>query len=53
MRFPTHVILPFLTRSPIFFAIGLIVNCMLYALVLERVLWFIVVFIIYKRKIVE
>jgi hypothetical protein len=39
MRFPTHVLFRRLTRQPLYFSIGLIVNCMLYGLLVERMLY--------------
>lgn len=41
MRFPTHALIPFFTSTPFRFAIGLIINCMLYSLALERIIYFI------------
>lgn len=41
MRFPTHVLLPVLTRTPVYFVLGLITNCLLYSLALERIIYLI------------
>ena len=38
MRFPFHYILPAFMRNPLFFALGLILDCFLYCVVLERLL---------------
>jgi len=45
LRFPTHVLLPALTKFPFYFAMGLLVNCLFYALLIERI----VHIISYKR----
>ena len=41
MRFPTHVLLPALTKLPFYFAFGLAINCFLYSLVFERIVYLI------------
>ena len=41
VRFPTHYFLKGLTRNPLYFSLGLIVNCMLYSLLVERAIYFI------------
>ena len=41
LRFPTHVLFPVLTKFPFYFAMGLLVNCLFYALLLERIVYFI------------
>ena len=41
MRFPTHNLLSNWSEVPLNFSVGLIINCLLYALVLERTLYFI------------
>ena len=45
MRFPTHILLPELTKPPFYFATGLIVNCLFYSLLIERIVYF-----IFRRK---
>ena len=42
MRFPTHTIFPALTRTPLYFALGLIINCMFYSLIIERLVFYVV-----------
>jgi hypothetical protein len=37
MRFPMHVLFKTWSRQPVNFAIGLIINCLLYAFILERI----------------
>ena len=41
LRFPTHVLFPLLTKFPFYFAMGLLVNCLFYALLIERIVYFI------------
>ena len=41
MRFPTHVILKRWSMNPLNFAIGLIINCIIYSLIIERTIYFI------------
>ncbi len=45
LRFPTHVLLPDLTKTSLYFALGLVVNCFFYSLVIERI-----VYIIFHKK---
>ncbi len=42
MRFPVHVIFRGWARIPMNFAIGLIINCLFYSLLLERLLYLII-----------
>ncbi len=42
MRFPTHTLLKGWSRVPLNFSLGLLVNCLLYAFILERILYFII-----------
>jgi hypothetical protein len=39
MRFPTHVLFKRQTIQPLFFSLGLIINCLLYGLLMERILY--------------
>jgi len=41
MRFPMHVMFKAWARIPLKFAIGLIINCLFYSFILERILYFI------------
>lgn len=41
LRFPTHVLFPALTKFPFYFSIGLLINCLFFALLIERLLYFI------------
>jgi len=41
MRFPVQVLFKSWSRNPLNFAVGLIVNCLLYSFALERILHFI------------
>jgi hypothetical protein len=40
LRFPTHVLLPELTKASLYFALGLAVNCFLYSLLIERIVYY-------------
>jgi hypothetical protein len=46
MRFPTHSLFGYFTKTPLRFALGLIINCLLYSLLLERTIYF----IFYREK---
>ena len=41
MRFPTHVLFPKYITTPIYFALGLVINCLLYSFVIERTVYYI------------
>ena len=45
LRFPTHVLMPDLTKASLYFALGLIINCFFYSIVIERT-----VYIIFHKK---
>ena len=53
VRFPTHVLFPSMVRLPLPFALGLIINCVVYGLVLERIISYVIFFIVYKNKTVD
>jgi hypothetical protein len=40
MRFPVHFIFARFFKNPMYFAVGLIINCLIYGAVLERILSF-------------
>jgi hypothetical protein len=42
MRFPTHVVLARFMQTPFMFAIGLIINCVIYSILIERIIYFII-----------
>ena len=48
LRFPTHVLLPSYTKTSLYFALGLVVNCFFYSLIIERT-----VYIIFHKRHVE
>jgi len=53
VRFPTHVLFPRMVRMPLPFATGLIINCMLYSILLERIISYLIFFIVYKNKHID
>ena len=42
MRFPTHTLFPGFTKEPFYFALCLIVNCVFYSLIIERLVFYII-----------
>jgi len=40
MRFPVNFLFKKMTRNPLYFSVGLIINCMLYSLLLERIIYY-------------
>ena len=41
MRFPSHVLFPRYTATPFYFSVGLIVNCLFYGFIIERLVYYI------------
>lgn len=37
LRFPTHALLPGITKDPLYFSLGLLINCLLYSFIVERI----------------
>ncbi len=49
LRFPLHVIFPMLAQKAWFFCVGLVINCLMYCLVIERLFYLTIKLIFFRN----